>query len=145
MQPRLAELSWVFLGGGLGALSRHLMLLMIPPLAATGGRLQEALGILVVNALGCLLLGAFVCLSERFVSLAPLRPFVVVGFLGGLTTYSSFQLCWLKLFSEEGLRLWPVGYPLSVAVVQLLGYPLLSLAGGWLSFGIGYLGTKALR
>lgn len=145
MPPRLTEYWWVFFGGGLGALCRHLLVLTLPPvLSMLGGRLQEAVGILVVNALGCLLLGMVVSLTERFSAWGSLRPLVVVGFLGGFTTYSSFQLSWLKLFSHEGLALLPQS-PLTPALVgQVLGYPLLSLVGGWVGFGLGYLAMKTL-
>jgi len=108
-----------------------------------GGRLQEAVGIWVVNVLGCLFLGVFVSLSERLAVGASLRPLVVVGFLGGFTTYSSFQLCWLKLFSQEGLHLWPTDILTPALMAQAVSYPLISLVGGWIGFALGYMASRA--
>ena len=65
---------------------------------ALGGALQRTIpmggfpiGILVVNVLGCTAIGVFSGLAESrdFVT-AELRLFIVVGLLGGFTTYSTF-------------------------------------------------------
>ncbi len=75
----------VFLGGGLGALTRYLLSLALP---------HQPFGFpfatLCVNVLGCLLIGcAASALPLQSVSL---RLFLMAGVLGGFTTYSAFAL-----------------------------------------------------
>ncbi len=61
-------------------------------------------GTLFVNLLGCFLM-AFVVETalHKQASDGTLRIVLTTGFLGGLTTYSSFNLETTKLFSERGL------------------------------------------
>ena len=48
-------------------------------------------GTLAVNLLGCLLIGVFVGLAESRQLFSPeFRRFVLIGLLGGFTTYSTF-------------------------------------------------------
>ncbi len=78
----------VFVGGGLGALSRF----GIGALAARwlpGARLPW--GTFAVNVVGCFVLGALVPLfAARAQWPAAVRVGVTTGFLGGLTTFSTF-------------------------------------------------------
>lgn len=80
----------VFVGGGLGAAVRFL----VTTAAARWGAFP--LGTLVVNAGGSflmgLVMGAVLLLTEKYGLIAePLRLLLAVGFLGGLTTFSSFS------------------------------------------------------
>ncbi|HZI88301.1 MAG TPA: fluoride efflux transporter CrcB [Pyrinomonadaceae bacterium] len=51
------------------------------------------LGTLVVNLVGCFLVGMlFYLLQERFMVNQTMRTVVMIGFLGGFTTFSSFEL-----------------------------------------------------
>ena len=80
----MTKLLLVFIGGGLGAVSRFLVT------TALAGKLGNfPLGTLAANFFGCLLMGLLVgALAGRFESV---RLFVAVGFLGGFTTFSSFS------------------------------------------------------
>src|SRR5258705_11604290 len=58
-------------------------------------------GTLVVNVVGCFLAGALVyLLQERFVVSPEIRVAVMIGFLGGFTTFSSFGLQTFTLLKQ---------------------------------------------
>jgi len=74
-------------GGFIGAVSRYLM----------GGLVQDRLGAsfpfgtLAVNVAGCFLIGGLSELAEARAYLAPeTRAFLIIGLLGGFTTFSAF-------------------------------------------------------
>ena len=83
----------VFIGGGLGAVSRFLLT------TALAGKLGNfPLGTLAANFFGSLLMGLVIgLLAGRFESV---RLFVAVGFLGGFTTFSSFSAETLALIQN---------------------------------------------
>jgi len=74
-------------GGALGALARYGLAGLVHRFY--GGFLP--VGTLVVNVLGCLLIGAAAALVEDRGLFSPeLRLFLLVGFLGSFTTFSTF-------------------------------------------------------
>jgi fluoride exporter len=79
----------VFAGAGIGGLARYLAGTWI--MAKYGGRFP--LGTLVINITGSFLIGVLMTmLTERLPNPHPnLRLFLVVGILGGYTTFSSFE------------------------------------------------------
>jgi len=112
-------------GGALGALARY----------ALGGAVHRALpgffpyGTFVVNLLGCLLFGLVIGLAEsRFVVGPATRAFLLVGVLGGFTTFSSYTF-----ESFELLRSGQFGAA-SANVVGQIAFGLLAL---WAGFGVG--------
>jgi CrcB protein len=79
----------VGVGGFVGSVVRYALVL-----AAARTRMAASfpLGTLVVNALGCLALGLVLGAAEARGALAPAtRAFLVVGVLGGFTTFSAFS------------------------------------------------------
>jgi CrcB protein len=88
----------VGVGGFLGSVARYLV----------GGLVQERLpgafpwGTLAVNALGCLLIGCLSELAEARSFLSPgSRALLVVGILGGFTTFSAFGNETLNLMRDR--------------------------------------------
>lgn len=82
----MTKLILVFIGGGLGAMSRFFLTTTL------AGKLGNfPLGTLVANLSGSLLMGLLVGILAGRASLESVRLFVAVGFLGGFTTFSSFS------------------------------------------------------
>lgn len=77
----------VGIGGALGCWLRWLLGLLLNPLFPT-----LPLGTLAANLLGGFLMGGVLGVFDHFQTLPPeLRLFVATGFLGGLTTFSTFS------------------------------------------------------
>jgi CrcB protein len=76
-------------GGAVGSVARYLMASSIQ--TATGW--EFPLGTVLVNILGCFLIGVlYVLLVARPDPRQDLRALLMVGVLGGFTTFSSFSL-----------------------------------------------------
>ena len=83
----MTQLLRVGLGGFLGAVSRFLLADLVQ--GAAGNRFPY--GTLAVNVVGCAVIGAVTALAETRGGLSDgLRLFLVVGLLGGFTTFSAF-------------------------------------------------------
>ena len=80
-------LLWVFLGGGLGSAARF----TIGQWAAAAFGVTFPYGTMIVNLTGCLGLGAVVQLAVAGAWHGDVRAAVAAGFMGGYTTYSSFN------------------------------------------------------
>ena len=88
----------VAIGGAVGATARYLLGSQIGTWLAAGSPWIT----LMVNILGSFVLGVFVTLSAFVWSPSvPLRAFIVVGVLGGFTTFSAFSLD-VVLLAERG-------------------------------------------
>ncbi len=90
----------VMAGGALGTLVRYLVSLAALPIS---GRLP--IGTMVINVTGSLLIGFFGTLTlanGRYPASDGVRLFVMIGFCGGYTTFSSFSLQTLDLIRAGG-------------------------------------------
>ncbi len=115
----LAALS-VFVGAGLGALLRWLLGQRLNPVFPS-----IPLGTLTANLLGGFLVGFLLIWLNRHPGLPPeVRLLVITGFLGGLTTFSTFSAEVVTLLSRGELLL-----GLSAAAAHLLGSLLLTALG----------------
>jgi fluoride exporter len=84
----LQSIALVFLGAGLGGVVRYLLSLALNPLFTA-----LPLGTLTSNLSGCYVAGIVAGAFALRADLDPaLRIVLVTGFLGGLTTFSSFAL-----------------------------------------------------
>jgi len=78
----------VFVGGGAGALSRYLLDRTIQ----SRHRSDFPLGTLVVNLLGCALIGIVYGHSLRHGWNTTVSTLLAIGYCGGLTTFSTFAV-----------------------------------------------------
>jgi fluoride exporter len=123
----LGRLLAIALGGAIGSMARYLISGWVQrsPLLLRWGMFGPTLpwGTFVVNLTGCLLMGFLAGLfQERLVVHPELRALVLIGILGGYTTFSSFAL--------ETLRLVQQGSFPQAALNGLAG-PALCLLGVW--------------
>ena len=86
-------------------------------------------GTLLVNVLGCFLAGfLFYIMQERFLVNETLRTIVMIGFLGGFTTFSSFGLQTFTLVRDG--EFW-------FASINIVGSNLLGLLMVWAGYTLG--------
>ena len=91
----LLNLLGVAVGGGFGSMARYLLQGWVQRRAdeAHGWAAIFPWGTLAVNVFGCLVIGFLAALFEARLLVAPeTRTFVLIGVLGGFTTFSSFGL-----------------------------------------------------
>ena len=118
----------VGIGGGAGSIARYLLSTWTMHAAAPA---KFPLGTFVVNLLGCLLAGVLAGLAERHAVFdAQVRLLLMVGVLGGFTTFSAFGLETAQLL-RRGEWLVATGY---VGGSVLLGIAAV-LLGLWLAGG----------
>jgi CrcB protein len=105
----------VLAGGGTGALARYVAASAI--MTRFGGRFP--LGTLAINVTGSFLIGFLMTiLTERYQLDPQWRLLLVVGFLGGYTTFSSFE--WETFTAVRDGALW--AGMLNVVSSVVLGY-----------------------
>ncbi|SDR38915.1 fluoride efflux transporter CrcB [Pseudovibrio sp. Tun.PSC04-5.I4] len=85
----MKHLILVAIGGGVGAVCRHLISMAGLRLLGSG----FPWGTVAVNILGSLFMGIFIeVLAQRLNGSSELRYLIATGFLGGFTTFSTFSL-----------------------------------------------------
>ncbi len=118
---------WVALGSAIGGAARYWLS------GAVAARWGEAfpMGTLAVNVLGSAVIGAIAASIEpegRLWLSPAARDFVMLGVLGGFTTFSSFSLQTLNL-ARDGEWLW--------AGANIVGSVVLCLVAVWLGYAAG--------
>lgn len=124
----MKHLLLVGLGGFIGSVARFL----VSKLNLSWHFLSIPMGTLTVNVLGSFIIGILVGISAKSDLISTdLRLFLMVGFCGGFTTFSSY--------SSENLMLLQNGQ-----VVTVLIYTSLSILLGFLAVYLGYIFTNLL-
>ena len=109
----------ICLGACVGALCRYGLALWLNPGAAV------PLGTLAANLIGGYLVGVCVAVFQNLPQLDPAwRLLLVTGFLGALTTFSTFSAEVVGMLQQQRYML-----ALGTAAVHLLGSLLLTIAG----------------
>lgn len=110
---------WICLAGAAGTGARYLIAVW----AAQRFGSAFPYGTLLVNLIGCFAIAAVMHAALTLGWPATTRAAVTIGFIGGLTTYSSFNYETMRLF-EEGA---PATAAVNVALTALGGF-----LAGWL-------------
>jgi CrcB protein len=110
---------WICLAGAAGTGTRYLIALW----AAQRFGSTFPLGTLIVNVVGCFAIAAFMHAALALAWTATARSAVTIGFIGGLTTYSSFNYETSRLL-EEGAT--------ATAVLNAMATIFGAFAAGWL-------------
>ena len=109
----------VFIGGGLGSIARYLVNRWV------GGTLTSVYpyGTFLVNIIGCFLIGFLIFFTQRAgTSTISWRLFLVTGFCGGFTTFSSFAFENVELIGNQQLLIFFVYATGSVVLGFLATY-----------------------
>ena len=124
----MAKLFLVGLGGFVGTLVRY----WLSGFFASRYGETFPLGTLVVNALGCFVIGfLFYLFYDRSLASPTARTVVLIGLLGGFTTFSSYGLQTFTLLRDGELFL---------ALVNIVASNVLGLGLVW----VGYVLAKAI-
>ena len=112
----------IAIGGALGSAARYLVSSFV--LRASGSLFP--LGTFIVNLVGCLVFGGIVGAAEQRLALSSeLRAFLLIGVLGGFTTFSSYAYESFALAREGHLVL---------AALNIVGQVVAGLVGLWAAF-----------
>ena len=125
LKHNLSLLVWIAAGGALGAMARYLFALGIKAV----NPYHFPFSTLCINVLGGFLVGiVFVYLAKHNYE-EQLRAFLVIGVLGGFTTFATFSLETFSLIESDRYL---------AACIYILASVCLSVLGTW-------LGVKLLR
>jgi fluoride exporter len=113
------------LGGAIGSIGRYILQGFFQSLL--GGAFP--FGTFIVNVLGCFIIGFFVEFSfeKLFISVS-LKNFIIIGILGGFTTFSAFGYETFTLLREQEIFL---------AMVNVLSSIFFSILAVWCGSLIG--------
>lgn len=124
----MVRVLWVAFGGAIGSVARYLVdgwvLRVAGPLFPSGT--------FVVNVLGCLVFGLVAgAADERFMVAPSGRAFILIGILGGFTTFSTFTFETLQLVRDAEF---------ARAMLNVAGQVVL----GFLAMWAGYAAARVL-
>lgn len=117
------QLIFIFIGGGLGSVLRFLFSIYV-----NGDQIKWA-PTLLVNILGCALLGIFAAMMHKNILDSNVYALLGIGFCGGLTTFSTFSLDFFNLIKAQQL-------------INAVLYVLLTLSLGFLAMYATYSAAK---
>ena len=91
------KLLLIGIGGFIGSISRYLL----EGIVSRHTTIAFPYGTLVVNLLGCFLIGLFFGVAEgKLLFNINVRSFIVIGLFGGFTTFATFSYETFSLFKE---------------------------------------------
>jgi CrcB protein len=112
----------IAIGGAIGSVARYAFSTAV--LRATGSLFP--VGTFAVNLLGCAVFGGIVgAAQQRFILTPELRAFLLVGLLGGFTTFSSYAFESFALLRDGQFV---------AAALNIVGQVVGGLAGFWMAY-----------
>lgn len=127
-KSHLRTLFLIGTGGFIGSVLRYLLSGYVQQLSKS---IQFPFGTLAVNIVGCALIGFLSQLADqRGVVSGETRAFLMVGILGGFTTFSAFGNETMNLLRDG--ELWLAGG-------NILSHAVLGLGAVWLGYSTAYL------
>ena len=122
----LLSIAWVAIGGAIGSVARFVLSTVILRLSGS----LFPVGTFAVNLAGCIAFGAIVGAAEQRVVLTPnARAFLLVGVLGGFTTFSSYAFESFALLQDGQY---------AAAALNLIGQVVAGLLGFWVAYVIAH-------
>ena len=141
----MLKLMLVFLGGGLGSVARFGIGQLVARFTPTDLEPRHWLDLyplatMLINLIGCAIIGgAWAWAIARGQQSSPAMVFLVVGVLGGFTTFSSFGWETIELLQNQRIGM------ATVYVLMSLTLGLLGVLGGYTigtaAFAVGGTGT----
>ncbi|GAA3548662.1 fluoride efflux transporter CrcB [Zobellella aerophila] len=126
----MKTLLFIGMGGAMGAILRFSVTELMARLLGRG----FPYGTLTVNLTGSLLMGVmFVLVQHSIVNPHSWRPFVMVGMLGALTTFSSFSMDTVLLLEQGNLIKAFLNVSLNVICCIMLAYLAMQLTNNMLA------------
>jgi CrcB protein len=122
------RLLWICLAGAAGTAGRYLIALW----AAQRFGSTLPFGTLVVNVTGCFLIAAIMHAALTLGWSPAVRSALTIGFLGGFTTYSSFNYETMRLFEEGAVAAGAINVGLTLVGGLVAGWLGLVVARGLL-------------
>jgi CrcB protein len=111
----------VALFGAAGSVLRYSLYLITPRFFY----LNFPVSTVIVNLLGSFFIGVCISLSDKSIITENIRIYIVIGLLGGFTTFSTFSMDLFNLLNKS-------------LYVEMISYLVLSVFGGVLLFFAGY-------
>jgi CrcB protein len=93
----MKHVALVAVGGAAGSVLRYLAGLAFRPYSGQAFPLST----FTVNIVGCFFIGLFFAIWQHTEAFAIVRPLLIIGLLGGFTTFSSFSFEALSLFENK--------------------------------------------
>ena len=109
------------IGGAIGAITRYMCGVWLSTTIPN----KPYIATLIVNVLGSILMGLFYLLSDHFQIKDSLRLLFVVGFLGSLTTFSTFSYEFIAMINQKNYFLAITYILLNVSLSGILIYIIL--------------------
>ena len=87
----------IFIGGGIGSICRYAISMLVLKLVST----HFPLGTFIANILSCVIVAfAVIYFNEKASENMVLKLFIITGFCGGFSTFSTFSMETMELFKN---------------------------------------------
>ena len=120
----MIKVIYVGFGGFIGSMLRYALYISTSNILGY----TSPIATLFINIIGCFLIGsAYQLFSTHLVISENLRLFIMIGLLGGFTTFSAFSIDAFLLYQNSG-KILAIAYVVLSIILSLLA----TLAGVWL-------------